>query len=404
MERCILHCDMNNFYASVECMLNPSLRDLPVAVCGDVEKRQGIVLAKNYLAKAYGVQTGEAVWQAKQKCKCLVIVPPHFERYEEISKKARDIYFDYTDMVEPFGLDECWLDVTGSQKLFGSGEEIANKIRERIKRELGVTISVGVSFNKVFAKLGSDMKKPDAVTVIRKDSFREQIWHLPATDMIGVGRKTGEVLRKMGVCTIGDLANMPLGYLKYKFGKCGEYLHECANGEDESEVVTRSLYDVDKSVGHGVTTERDLVNNDEVYLCILELCESIGRKMYKHNKKASGVAISIKDNRLKSFTRQMKLPCPTSSPTYIAMVAYELFLKNYKWERNIRALTVRAIDLVDGDCPYQLDIFSDTGRILKLERVDMAVEGIKREYGDKMITRASLIYDSYVGKREIRFI
>lgn len=395
---------MNNFYASVECMLNPNLKKYPVAVCGDVEKRRGIVLAKNYIAKDFGVQTGEAVWQAKQKCRNLVIVPPHFEKYEEISQRAREIYESYTDMVEPFGLDECWLDVTGSQRLFGDGEEIAHKIRERIKSELGVTISVGVSFNKVFSKLGSDMKKPDAVTVIKRESFKEQIWGLDARDMIGVGRKTGEALRKMGVCTIGDLANMPIGYLSYKFGKCGEDLYRCANGEDSSPVVSRSLYDVDKSVGHGVTTQRDLVNNDEVYLCMLELCESIGRKMYKHNKKASGVAISIKDNRLKSFSRQIKLPCPTSSPTYIAMVAYDLFLKNYKWERNIRAVTVRAIDLVDGDCPYQLDIFSDTGKILKLERVDKAVEGIKREYGEEIIKRASLICDSYVGKREIRFI
>ena len=395
---------MNNFYASVECMLNPELKNFPVAVCGDVEKRQGIVLAKNYIAKGFGVQTGEAVWQAKQKCKGLVTVPPHYEKYEEISRQARKIYESYTDMVEPFGLDECWLDVTGSQKLFGSGEDIAHKIRERIKRELGVTVSVGVSFNKVFSKLGSDMKKPDAVTVIKKESFREQIWHLPATDMIGVGRKTGEALRKMGVCTIGELANMPLGYLKYKFGKCGEDLHKCANGEDDSPVVTRLLYEVDKSVGHGVTTQRDLVNNDEVYLCMLELCESIGHKMYKHNKKASGVAISVKDNRLKSFSRQIKLPCPTNSPTYIAMTAYQLFLKNYKWERNIRALTVRAIDLVDGDSPCQLDIFSDTGKIVKLEAVDMAIEGIKRIYGNGSIKRASLIYDSYVGDREIRFV
>ena len=202
MSRSILHCDMNNFYASVECMLDPTLKKYPVAVCGSVEERHGIVLAKNYAAKAFGVATGDAVWQAKQKCKDLVIVPPHYEEYIKYSKLARSVYSRFTDQVEPYGMDECWLDISGTEKLYGSPERVANEIKEIIKFELGLTISVGVSFNKIFAKLGSDMKKPDAITVIEKDTFRDKIWGLPAADLLGVGRATQRVLDSYCIRTI----------------------------------------------------------------------------------------------------------------------------------------------------------------------------------------------------------
>ena len=388
MERTILHSDLNNFYASVECMLNPKLRDFPVAVCGDVELRQGIVLAKNYLAKAYGVQTAEPVFMAKRKCRNLIIVPPHFEEYEKISRRAKEIYYDYTDLIEPMGLDECWLDVTGSVRLFGDGEKIAHTIRERIKRELGVTVSVGVSFNKVFAKLGSDLKKPDAVTVISKDSFKEKIWHLPATDMIGVGRASGEKLAKMGVCTIGDLANMPLGYLKYKFGKVGEQMHKNANGLDDGDVTPRDDTP-DKSVGRGITVVKDLVSDTEVYSVMLELSQEIGHALYSSEKMAGGVAIAIKDNKFNTISRQMNLPIPTQSPSEITKVAYELFLKHYLWEENVRAVSVRATNLVCADEPVQLDIFSCANSLHKIEMRDRAVEEIRNLFGRKSIFSAS---------------
>lgn len=392
MERVILHCDMNNFYASVECMLNPELRDRPVAVCGDVEMRQGIVLAKNYLAKAYGVETAEPVFMAKQKCRDLVIVPPHFDEYMRISSLARKIYYDYTDLYEPMGLDECWLDVTGSVKLFGDGETIAHTIRERIKRELGVTISVGVSFNKVFAKLGSDMKKPDAVTVITREGFREKIWHLPATDMIGVGRSCGKKLASMGVCSIGDLANMPKGYLKYKFGKIGEQMHRNANGLDTDAVTPRDEDIPDKSVGHGVTAIKDIDSNAEAYTMLIELSQDVGHRLYASGKMARGVAISVKDNEFHSLSRQTVLPTPTQSPSEIARVAYGLLLESYGWERSIRALSVRAINLVDDDTPIQLDIFSDVGSLHKIEMRDRAVEGIRNTFGrDSIFCASSLI-------------
>ena len=253
MLRNVLHCDMNNFYASVECMLDPALREYPVAVCGSVEERHGIVLAKNYKAKAFNVQTGDAVWQAKQKCKDLVIVPPHFEEYIKYSKLARSVYERYTDQVEPYGMDECWLDISGTSGIFGSPEKVANEIRETIKFELGLTISVGVSFNKIFAKLGSDMKKPDAVTVIEKDTFKDKIWGLPASDLLGVGRATRKVLDRYAIRTIGDLANTDPDLLKRWLGKNGVALWQFANGLDCSAVAKTDFVSPVKSVGHGLS-------------------------------------------------------------------------------------------------------------------------------------------------------
>ena len=253
MQRVILHCDMNNFYASVECMLNPELKNKPVAVCGSVEERHGIVLAKNYAAKAFGVSTGEAIWQAKQKCQNLVIVEPHYEQYMKFSKLARGIYGRYTDQIEPYGMDECWLDVTGSGCM-GTGFEIADEIRRTVKFELGLTISAGVSFNKIFAKLGSDMKKPDAITCIEADSFQEKIWCLPASDLLGVGRATEKVLSGYGIHTIGELAATSDDFLKCRLGKNGLAIKKYANGLDDSPVMRSDYVSPVKSIGHGITT------------------------------------------------------------------------------------------------------------------------------------------------------
>jgi len=257
MERVILHSDLNNFYASVECLYNPDLRDKPVAVGGDVEARHGIILAKNYHAKKYGILTGEAIWQAQQKCRDLVVVPPNFKRYMRFSQMARDIYADYTDQCESFGLDECWLDVTGSYRLFGDGKAIADKIRERIKFEMGITASVGVSFNKIFAKLGSDIKKPDATTIISKDNFKDVVWKLPVNELLYVGRATHKKLNRYGIKTIGDLANTELKYLEYWLGKWGCMLWTFANGYDTSPVSNIGAKSLIKSVGNSTTTPRD---------------------------------------------------------------------------------------------------------------------------------------------------
>ena len=390
-ERTILHIDMNNFYASVECLLDPGLRDKPVAVCGDKEERRGIVLAKNYLAKEVGVKTGEAIWEAKIKCPDLVTVPPRFDEYVKYSRLAREIYERYTDMIEPFGIDEVWADVTGSRRLFGDGPTIADKIRETVKRELGLTVSVGVSFNKVFAKLGSDMKKPDAVTVITKENFREKIYGLPASALLGVGRSTEKNLASVGIRTIGHMARAPIELFRIRLGKCGEVLWRYANGLDDSEVVTRDVCVPDKSVGHGLTAPKDLLNNEEIFRFILGLCQDVGHRLYVFNKRATGVMISVKNNRLDVRQWQCKLSVPTQSPSQIAREAFSLFLKNYDWRLPVRAVSVRAISLVADGTPYQLDIFADTEKLSKLEALDRTVEDLRHRYGEGIIRNACLI-------------
>ena len=393
MNRCILHCDMNNFYASVECMLNPSLRGRPVAVCGETEDRHGIVLAKNYEAKAYGIITGEPVIRARQKCPSLVVVPPHYEIYLDFSRRAKEIYDSFTDQVEPFGLDECWLDVTGSRKLFGSGEEIAHTIRNRVKSELGVTVSVGVSFNKVFAKLGSDIKKPDAVTVIPAESFREIIRDLPASDLLGVGRATAPKLAALGIHTIGDLAEYPCDCLRVKFGKCGEELWRFANGLDRSKVVSRDPEALDKTAGHGITTLQDLVCEEEVWPVMLELAQNVGHRLFVYGKRATGVAIAVRDNRLVTKQWQCRLPYPTQSPFRIAKEAYALFQRSYEWRQPIRSVTVRAIGLISLNTPYQLDLFTDTAKVERRERLDHTVEALRSKYGERIIRNAVLLHN-----------
>lgn len=393
MERTILHCDMNNFYASVECMLNPSLRGHPVAVGGDVENRHGIILAKNYEAKKFGIQTGEALWQAKQKCPKLIIVPPHYEEYLKYSRLAHSIYADYTDLIEPYGMDEVWMDVTGSTKAFGSGEVIANTLRERIKYELGLTISVGVSFCKVFAKLGSDMKKPDAVTVIPKDSFRNIIWDLPASDMLGVGRSTEKFLSSYGIHTIGQLANAYPDLMQRKLGKNGMVLLAFANGEDRSKVAPQDYEPPMKSIGHGLTTMQDLENNAEVWNIMLALTQDIGHKLRVYNKNAAGVAIYIRyivDKQIAGKQWQCQLPVRTHSAAIIAKEAYRLFERSYGWEYPIRSVTVRAINLCSQDLPEQLQFFSDAATVERKEKLETVVEDIRRRFGKYAIQPACL--------------
>lgn len=381
---------MNNFYASVECMLEPSLKKYPVAVCGSVEERHGIVLAKNYAAKAFNVKTGDAVWQAKQKCRDLVVVAPHYEEYIKYSKLARNIYSRFTDKVEPYGMDECWLDISGTDKIYGSAERVADLIRETIKFELGLTISIGVSFNKVFAKLGSDMKKPDAITVIEKDKFKDKIWVLPVADLLGVGRATQRVLDNYYIRTIGDLANTDPDFLKKRLGKNGVALWQYANGNDFSHVHKSDFVSPIKSVGHGVTTIADLKNNEQVWPVVLELTQEIGHKLRVHQKCANGVAIHIRDNTPFSKQWQMKLDMPTQSPMLIAKTAFSLFKKRYDWKNPIRSITVQAINLVPQDTPLQIDFFTNVAKFEKLEKLDLCIEKIRERFGKDSIKNAIL--------------
>ena len=391
MPRNILHCDMNNFYASVECMLNPPLREYPVAVCGSVEERHGIVLAKNYKAKAFNVKTGDTVFEAKRKCPNIKIVLPHFDEYVKYSKLAREIYSRYTDQVEPYGMDECWLDITGTEMLFGTPEKVADEIRETVKLELGLTISVGVSFNKIFSKLGSDMKKPDEVTVIDKESFKDKIWHLPASDMLGVGRATQRVLNSYCICTIGDLATADPKFLQKKLGKNGLTIWRYANGADGSRVAHKDFISPIKSVGHGITATADLETPDQVWPLLLELTQDIGHKLRVHGLCAEGIAIYIRDNKLDTRQWQTKLQLPSQSPMVIAKTAFSLFKEKYLWENNIRSVTVQAINLVPQDAPRQINMFADTAAQEKAQRLDKCIEAIRERFGRDSVRNGVLL-------------
>ena len=379
--RTILHCDLNSFYASVELFLNPALRGLPVAVCGSKEERHGIVLAKTDEAKKYGVRTAEAIWEAQRKCPQLVIIPPHHDEYVKFSRRVRKIYEEYTDLVEPFGIDECWLDVTGSERLFGDGEKIAHTIRERVKKEIGVTISVGVSFNKIFAKLGSDLRKPDAVTVITFSGFRDMIYKIPAADMLGVGPNTAKTLSKYCINTIGDIASADKNFLIKKLGKTGECIWAYANGFDNSPVHHIDYHAPIKSIGRGSTQPVDLKNNDEVRKVILHMSQIVSHKLRKHDLKANGVQISVRDSDLTVKQFQAQLSIPTQCFSDISEKAYELFTSNYNWNKNVRSITVRAINLSDYSEPVQLDLMQDYSSHEKLDNAEEAIEKIRNKYG-----------------------
>lgn len=391
--RTILHSDLNNFYASVECVYNPGLRDHPVAVCGDPEARHGIVLAKNYPAKAMGVRTGEAIWQARTKCPGLVVIPPDFKKYMRFSKMMREIYAEYTPYIEPFGLDEAWLDVTGHSM---SGEVIADELRRRAKEELGLTLSVGVSFNKIFAKLGSDMKKPDATTVITPENFREKVWPLPVEDLLYVGPATKRKLYGRNICTIGQLACTPPHALMAMMGKCGEMLWTFANGLENSPVRMAGAEAAIKSVGNSTTTPRDLVCEKDAQMVVTVLSESVAERLRANALCGSVIEISVRDCDLNSFTRQKKVSKPTALASEIIPCAMTLFRENYHWDRPIRSMGVCVSSLQSLYGDEQLTMFPKRNR-QRLYELETAVEDIRRRFGHYSILRASLITDG-IGK------
>lgn len=394
MERTILHCDLNNFYASVACRDNPSLRDRPVAVCGDQKERHGIVLAKNAAARAYGVATGEAIWQAKSKCPGLVTVLPDFNRYTEFSVAARKIYKDYSDLLEPFGPDEAWIDVSGSRLIFGNGLEIANKIRKRIREELGLTISVGVSFNKVFAKLGSDLKKPDAVTVISPDNFKEIVWQLPANAMIGVGNATYRLLCSVGIHTIGQLGNAPDALLKRILGKSGEQLKLWALGLDTSRVAEASYHRTPKSIGRSTTCAADLVTLNDVWKTMLMLSEEVGAQLRTEQAEATGVQLHLRTNELKVNELQSPLEMPTQSGIVLAKHGIELFKAKYEFLRPLRSLGIRAINLIpQADGAQQIGLFQNAKSFETLKKIETQMDTLHRRFGKDCICRGSVMHE-----------
>ena len=402
MARHILHVDQNCFYASVEMQRHPELRDKPLAVCGSQEERHGIVLTANYLAKPYGVKTGMAIWQARQKCPNLVILPPDMDEYIRFSRMAREIYEDYTDQIEPFGLDESWLDVTGSVGLFGDPMSIAREISGRIKFELGITASIGVSDNKITAKLGSDYKKPDAITRIVADNYKEIAYPLPVEDLLYVGPATSRKLRAIGISTIGRLAECPVDVLVRRLGKMGAVLHTFANGRDVSPVQKSDHVPNIKSVGNSTTTPRDLETEADVKLMLYLLAESVCARMRELVSRCTVVEIYVRDTQLNSIVRQRKLQAPSCSSQELAETGLDIFRRNYRWDRPVRSIGLRGAGLVEAQGTVQLSLYTEDQKRDKWDRIDTAVDHLRQRYGYMSVRRALMDSDPLLGHINVK--
>lgn len=390
----ILHCDLNNFYASVEQKLHPEYDGMPLAVCGDPKARHGIILAKNQLAKQAGVKTAETIWEAKQKCPELVLVKPHFDEYVKYSKQVFEIYTSFTDRVESFGIDECWLDVTGSEKLFGDGKTIADTIRQTVKEKTGLTISVGVSFTKTLAKLGSDLKKPDATTVLDEEHYMQIIGDMSPSEMIMIGRHTAEKLEKLNIRTIRDLANADRTALRYQFGVIGDALVNAAQGVETEEV--KRYYDVriPKSISKGTTTPRNIQTADEAKIVIYALSEMVAVQLRGYGLVANGVYLSIKNPALNWTSKQIPLSPASANSGDIAKAAFNLLCKIHNFSEPLRAITVGAIRLSDKN-EVQISLFDEPDG--KKEKLEGTIDEIRKKYGYKSVQRGLLLQNDLTG-------
>ena len=385
MDRTILHCDLNGFFASVELLNHPELQDKPVAVCGDPESRHGIILAKNEPAKAYGIKTAETIWQAQRKCPDLVLLPSHHSEYRKYSKLINELYERYTDLVEPFGIDESWLDVTGSMHLFGgSGQAVADRLRREVKKQFGLTISVGVSFNKIFAKLGSDYKKPDATTVITRENFRDIVWPLPVTDLLFVGRSAAETLSRYGVRTIGELAAFDCNSLMSLLGKQGELLWQYANGLEDSPVAPAGTYVPPKSIGNGTTFSHDLQGKDQLREGLRPLAEQVAFRLRKHHMKCATLQLTIRDPHFRDICRQRPLSAPTYTSLELLRAAMEILSDCWSEDAPVRALTLTAQSLIpENQAVEQINLFDSNApqRRAKREALERTLDQLRSKYG-----------------------
>lgn len=394
MDRTVLHVDCNNFFASVELLRHPELRDVPMAVAGDEEARRGIILAKNQVAKELGIVTAETVWSAKKKCPSLVLVPPHHSDYARMSRRVREIFARYTDRIEPFGIDEAWLDVTGSRTLFGDGTAIAERIRKEVREELGITVSVGVSFNKIFAKLGSDYKKPDAVTVIGREDVARIAYPLPVGDLLFVGKHTEQALEKYNIRTIGDLAAASPAFLTSRFGKAGAMLSRYARGEDDSPVTRADEREDAKSVSRGMTFRHDLIARDELALGVRVLSEDVAARLRKTGVRCTAVGVSVKDDFLRSVSRQIQLETPSDLAREIADAALSLVLAVTCGNKRVRMISVCAMGLVrKEDATEQIALFDDGKKEKreKQQKLEHAIDGIRARYGSRAVQSGDVL-------------
>ncbi len=392
-DRTILHCDMNGFYASVELLDYPQYKNIPMAVCGDPTNRHGIILAKNEVAKKYNIVTAETLWSARKKCPDLVCVRPHREKYKKYSKLINQIYLRYTDMVEPFSIDESWLDVTASLNLFGDGKTIADDIRKTVKKELGLTLSAGVSFNKIFAKMGSDYKKPDATTVITRDNYKNILWPLDIGKLFFVGSASANKLQKAGINTIGDLAVSDKKLVTAILGKQGAMIHDYANGLDNEPVCLFNQREKIKSVGNGVTFKRNLKSEEDIKIAVVGLSDKVASRLRKYQMKAYGVKVDIKNPDFKVISRQKQLFVATNISEEIFKTAMDLIHANWPENNPIRLLTITAINLTDEDEAEQLSMFSQFNADSrdKNQSMEKAIDQIRSKFGDSAITFGRVI-------------
>ena len=388
--RTILHCDMNSFYASVELLSYPELQQKPVAVCGDPESRHGIILAKNEAAKKFGIVTAETIWQARKKCPDLILLPPHHDRYRTYSDRINEIYCRYTDLVEPFSIDESWLDITGSMHLFGgNAKEIADEIRAKVQAETGLTCSIGVSFNKIFAKLGSDYKKPNATTVISPEEWKEIVFPLPVSALLFVGKAATKTLHQYGINTIGQLAACKAELLQDLFGKNGQQLYEYANGLEASPVRPFGQREPVKSVGKGTTFRKDLTTWDEVFANISILSDMVAVRLRKHGLYCTGVQVTIRDPSFRTITRQKQFSHSTHIAREITEACMDLMKQSWHMPNPIRMLTVTALHPVtDENYVEQLDLFSANtpAKNEKLEKLENTMDHIRSKFGSSAIS------------------
>ena len=388
--RYIFHSDLNNFYASVECMYNPEIRNHGVVVVGDSEKRHGIVLAKNNIAKSQGVKTGDTIWEAKLKCPDLVTVTAHFDRYQKVSRLVKSMYREYTDQMESFGIDEAWLDMSHRVHSWEEAVELADEIRKRVIEEFGVTVSIGVSFNKVFAKLGSDIKKPNATTLISDTNFKKVVYPLPVEQLLYVGNRTKAKLNKNNIFTIGDLAEADENFMRLLIGKVGVMLRHMARGEHKEEVRWADDKEEIKSISNSTTCPRDLKNIKEVRSIVYILSESVARRTRSEGFFAKEVNLHIKDGSLKTFGWHKRLEFSTNLASDIARVCMELF-KNYNWDTTIRAVGVRVSGFEKG--PSQMSVFYDKNSHDKTEKIETTVETLRQRWGYDIIKRGVVVAD-----------
>ena len=403
MGRVILHSDMNCYYASVEHLYHPELAGKPVAVGGDPEKRHGIVLTADYTAKKYGVKTGMTLKEAYELCPQITFIRPNMDRYLRFSRMAREIYADYTDRQEPFGIDECWLDVTESASVMGDGYKIAREISDRVKYELGLTVSIGVSYNKIFAKLGSDYKKPDAITTFYESERENKAWPLPVSKLLYVGRSTTRKLKKIGITTIGELACAREEILRSHLGKMGSVLKCFAMGCDDSPVKKEGKSAPIKSIGNSITTCRDLKDKEDVKIVLYALSESVARRLRDNGFSCRTVEVGFRDNGLFSFTRQRPIGHPSDITSEIAETGMRLVEDNYDFSRPLRSIGIRGCDLIEGGWWDQGSVFETPEMREKKRKMDKAVDSIRDRFGYYSVQRGLMLEDrglSSVNARE----